>query len=86
MVVFSSTEYVDLTQYASCAQSAEYWVQALQLYSSDKTSLEGGGWLTDSVVNAGQMLLKNAYPHVEGVQSPVLGETLGFTVPTSEFV
>ena len=58
----------------------------LALYPGDRDRLAGGDWLTDSIVNAGQLLLKRAYSHVGGLQPSTLGEVLGFEVQSSEFV
>jgi hypothetical protein len=43
-------------------------------------------WLTDNVINAMQVLLREANPAVNGLQDTVLGETLAFEVMRGEFV
>ena len=43
-------------------------------------------WLNDSVVNAGQKLLLQNFPHVQGLQPPTLQQVSGFQVHKGEFV
>lgn len=84
--ITSFTEiYIDLTKYSTPKQSTEYWIQNLHLYPADKQILLGEGWLTDSIINAGQYLLKRSHPHVGGLQPTALGETLAFSVASTEF-
>ena len=45
-----------------------------------------GRWLTDSLVNASQQLIKQAYPHIQGLQNVALEMTLAFDVMQGEFV
>ena len=45
-----------------------------------------GRWLSDAVITAGQKLLKDAYPHIGGLQPTILGMTLVFEVQRGEFV
>ena len=45
-----------------------------------------GDWLTDSVINAVQTLLKKSFPHVGGLQRTTLAETLGFAIERGEFI
>ena len=42
----------------------------LLLYPSDKDFIRGGKWLTDSIITAGQKLLKMAHPNMGGLQPP----------------
>ena len=58
----------------------------LQLYPSDKDCITGGKWLTDSIIMAGQKLLKMAHPNMGGLQPPVLGDTLAFEIQRGEFI
>ena len=49
--------------------------------------LKNGKWLTDSLIDAAQTLLKEAYPHVASLQTVTKGEVLSFdVVHTDEFV
>ena len=43
-------------------------------------------WLTDSIINAVQTLLKKANPLMSGLQSVVLGNTMSFDIEPGEFV
>ena len=52
----------------------------------DKECLNQGCWINDNIIKVGQQLLKQAYPHVNGLQPAALGNTLGFEVQTGEFV
>lgn len=52
----------------------------------DKDVIIKGTWLTDSIINAGMKLMKEAYPHIEGLQETALGETLTFNVSKGAFV
>lgn len=42
------------------------WVSTLT--TEDEKVLLNGGWLTDSLINAGQKLIKQAYPGIQGLQ------------------
>ena len=37
-------------------------------------------WLTDSIINATQNLLKKKYATISGLQNTLLGQTLGFKI------
>ena len=43
-------------------------------------------WLTDSIINATQNLLKKKYATISGLQNTLLGQTLGFKIMKEEFV
>ena len=60
------------------------WVSNLTV--RDEKVLLSGEWLTDSLVNAGQRLIQQAHPHVQGLQDVSLGHTLVFNVIKGEFV
>ena len=82
------TALIDLTNSMSCQPSkpSQYWLEDLCLYPADKESISAGKWITDTVVNAAQMLLQKAYPHIGGLQDTVLAETLAFDIQRGEFV
>ena len=61
------------------------WVANLNV-EDEKVLLTNGEWLNDKLINAGQILIKECYPHVCGFQDVSLGPTLGFDVLTAEFV
>uniref|UniRef100_A0A1X7U401 Uncharacterized protein n=1 Tax=Amphimedon queenslandica TaxID=400682 RepID=A0A1X7U401_AMPQE len=56
------------------------WIPDLSLTVYDKDIITKGAWLTDSIINAGMKLMKEAYPHIEGLQETALGETLTFNI------
>ena len=64
----------------------EYWMKDLLLYPSDKDYITSGKWLTDNIITAGQKLLKMAHPNMEGLQPPILGDTLAFEIQRGRFV
>ena len=41
---------------------------------------------SDSVIQAAQLLIMQEFPHMSGLQEPVLAQTLGFQVHRGEFV
>ena len=43
-------------------------------------------WLTDNIITVAQKLMLQHYPHMSGLQPPVLQETLSFQVHREEFV
>ena len=45
---------------------------------SDKESLDVNMDLTDNVINAAHLLLREQYPHIEGLQDKILGQKLLF--------
>lgn len=63
-----------------------YWIKDLMLYVSDRQSIVSGEWLTDAVIDCSQVLLKNQYPHVGGLQMTTLGLLLRYSIETGEFV
>ncbi len=58
----------------------------MQVYIEEKKILLDGGWLSDNLITAVQRLLKDSNPHIGGLQSPILGETLTFEVQKGKFV
>ena len=44
------------------------------------------GWLTDSLINAAQILIKKKHPLISGLQNVNFGITNSFDVQTSEFI
>ena len=66
--------------------TCNYWIPELNLTVYDKDVITKRAWLTDSVINAGLKLMKEAYPHIEGLQETSLGETLTFDVCKGTFV
>ena len=67
--------------------SPSEWLPSLGLEEKDRQLVSNPlGWLSDSVINACQRLLKEAHPHVNGLQNTLLGQTLAFRVEPDEFV
>ena len=63
------------------------WIPDLELTQTDRdTLLSSIAWVTDSIVNAAQNLLKKANPRMAGFQSVALGLTMSFDVEPGEFV
>ena len=52
--------------YEDASVMEEYWLRSLGLLLEDRQCLRKGGWLTDSVINVGQVLLKTDYPQIGG--------------------
>ena len=50
------------------------WVLGLTL--DDEQILINGDWLTDSLINAGQQLIQQTFPHIRGLQDVSLAHTL----------
>ena len=60
-----------------------FWIKSLHLLMSDYNALLNGSWVTDNIVNAGQIIIKYTFPHICGLQNILL---LQFDVQTTEFV
>ena len=61
---------------------SNWWVNDLK--AEDKGILESGGWLNDRHIRSAQNLLKKQYPLINGLQNPVLGSRLMFSVMPSD--
>ena len=57
-------------------RQARYWIKDLGLFVSDRASLTNGRYISDAVINATMLILKNKFPHIGGLQNTILGETL----------
>ena len=51
-----------------------------------KDILNNGEWLTDEHVVLSQELLRNQFPHIDGLQSPLLAENDGFSPVANEAI
>ena len=58
----------------------------MQLFVADRQSIVAGEWLTDAVIDAAQVLLKEHFPEMGGLQRTTLGHTLTYAVERGEFV
>ena len=63
-----------------------FWIKDLKLSISDKKYIENGDWLSDNIINAWQVLLKEQFPQMMGLESVSLGYTLAFSVCKQKFV
>ena len=62
-------------------QSQKLWLPELNLAKSDwDILLNPTAWLTDSLIDAAQTLLKKANPAMQGLQSVIRGMTMNFDV------
>ena len=69
------------------SQLSKLWLPDFQLYQSDRDILlSPTGWLSDTIVNAAQQLLKQQFPELCGLQSVVLGLLLSFDIQRGEFL
>lgn len=84
------TAVVDLTvTSARAVQKRNPWIvlaEGLTLYEDDCTTISKGGWLTDCHIHAAQILLKEQFPHISGMQAPTLAECQAFDLQPGEFV
>lgn len=87
MLSFCLLDIVDLTkQNVTSRKQTEYWISNLKLRPEDKLIINKGKWLTDTIINAFQILLQNFHPQVGGLQDTVLAETLAFNIEKGDFV
>jgi hypothetical protein len=69
------------------AMKLKKWLPALNLLDSDRQALlDPVGWLTDSIVNASQRLLKEQFPGMNSLQDVGLGNVMCFEVQTGQFI
>ena len=69
--------------------SSQQWVcnPLYTLTISDREDVfSPSGWLTDKVIHSAQLLMLQQFPHILGLQPPVLQQTLAFQVHRGEFV
>ena len=77
--------YVDYCA-ISKPSSPKIWLPELKLLESDKeTLLSPTGWLTDSIVNAVQSLIRKQFPDISGLQDTCLGSVYEFNTLQGEF-
>ena len=73
-------------EHQSKQKDTELWIPELGLTSSDRDILlSPTAWLTDSIIDAAQNLLKKAFP-VPGLQSVSCGLTMTYAVQPGEFI
>ena len=52
----------------------------------DRAILDKTGWLSDMHLEAANVLLREAFPAVDGLQNPIFQQNMSFSVPSFEFV
>ena len=62
------------------------WLPELSLDVDKQCLLNPVGWITDSVINAVQKLLKQQFPQVSGLQPVELGLVHNFNIIQGEFI
>lgn len=63
------------------------WLDSLKLLQKDRNDLlSPTAWVTDSIVNAAQHLLRQHFPQLPGLQDVLLGQTMAFNVMAGEFL
>ena len=68
-------------------QLQKLWLPELNLAKSDQDILlNPTAWMTDSLMDAAQLLLKKVNPAMQGLQSVTRGITMNFDVEPGEFV
>ncbi len=59
---------VDLDEVKTPSPEPQQSIWVSTLTTKDEKVLLNGGWLTDSLIDAGQKLIKQAYPSIQGLQ------------------
>ena len=82
--------FIDLTvddQPSKKVKKTPDWVPGLKLTTYHKQIiLDPVGWMTDTIIDAAQTLLKQQFPHIQSLQSVTLGLTMSFHVQTGELL
>ena len=82
-----NSEPYDVDAHISLQTQPEPWIEELGLSKDDEEVLNQGKWLNDSLIDAGQKLLKQAFgDKIEGLQDLYLTRTLALNVCSGEFV
>ena len=80
---------IDIEDYAPAPlmKPQKKWLSDFGLLESDRnTLLDPVGWITDSIINAAQKLLKRQFSSLNGLQDVALGYVMSFAVQMGEFV
>ena len=65
------------------AKKTPNWIPGLHLTTYHKqVLLDPVGWITDTIINAAQQLLKQQFPQIQSLQSVALGVTMNFQIQT----
>ena len=75
-------EVINISDDCDTKQKAILWtiIDDIHLYDSDKMILESREWLNDRLIHAAQQLLLSKFPHISGLQSPILQCTRTFEI------
>ena len=87
--VVKKPEVIDVDKYQAShkSQNEKFWIRELNLLERDRDILlNPAGLLNDSIIDAAQKLLKQAFPALSGLQSVCCGLTMNFDIEPSEFV
>ena len=87
--VVKKPEVIDVDKYqaGNKSQNEKFWIRELNLLERDRDILlNPAGLLNDSIIDAAQKLLKQAFPALSGLQSVCCGLTMNFDIEPSEFV
>ena len=78
---------VDEHKPARPAPRVKTWLPDLNLLDLDRqTLLDPVGWLTDSIMNASQRLLKKQFPELNSLQDVGIGNVMCFEIQAGPFV
>ena len=84
--VVKNPKVIDVDKYQP-SQNQKFWIRELNLLERDRDILlSPAGLLNDSIIDAAQKLLKQAFPALSGLQSVCCGLTMNFDIEPSEFV
>ena len=76
----SQEEVIDVDAVLSIKNDQDQQLLPSLNLQHDEDVLLNGDWLTDSIINQGQNLIKKAFPHIQGLQNVLLGKTLAFSI------
>ena len=80
--------HVIISSYANIVIVKAYnnWIPSLNLLCEDHKYIVGGKWLSDSVINAAQKLLKARHSTIGGLQNTLLAKNMQFQIERGRFV
>ncbi len=84
---FSNRVVIDVDSCTVSKRNPKAWLPDFQLFESDRDCiLSPTGWLTDTIINAVQIMLKKQFPHINGLQDTCLGSVYQFNSLQGEFI
>ena len=75
-----------MLQFCTNTQVPTQASRAPLLSPGDRAILDKTGWLSDMHMEAANVLLREAFPAVDGLQNPILQQNMSYSVPSLEFV